>query len=53
MKSENSIINHDSQNLVAEIHADNIKSSSTEPVFLLCDKCINVLHILESQETDR
>jgi hypothetical protein len=52
MKIETSLVNHDSQSLIADTRNSQTRSAAT-PVFILCDKCIDVLHILESQETDR
>jgi hypothetical protein len=52
MKIGTSLINHNSQSLIANTHDSQTRPPAT-PVFILCDKCIDVLHILESQETDR
>jgi hypothetical protein len=38
MKSEASLINHDSQSLIANAHDGHIKSPAP-PVFILCDRC--------------
>ena len=38
MKSEASLINHDSQSLIANTHDDHTKSPAP-PVFILCDRC--------------
>ena len=38
MKSSTSLINHDSQSLIANTHDDHIRPSSA-PVFILCDRC--------------
>ena len=38
MERTTSLINHDSQNLIANTHDDYIKVSAP-PVFLLCDRC--------------
>jgi hypothetical protein len=39
MKSATSLINHDSQSLIAKTHDDDHIRPSTSPVFLLCDRC--------------
>jgi hypothetical protein len=38
MKSEASLINHDSQSLIANAH-DGHTQSPAPPVFILCDRC--------------
>jgi predicted Zn-ribbon and HTH transcriptional regulator len=39
MKSEASLINHDSQSLIANTHDDDHIRPSTPPVFILYDRC--------------
>jgi hypothetical protein len=38
MKSATSLINYESQSLIANTHDNHIRPSST-PVFILCDRC--------------